>query len=218
MSKYTGKSDFYDTIFMHYSPEEIFKSDIYTYDGDKIDFKNEGDMILYGPYLIGSMAASKNEDGTSYLNIHLSKESYIDEQEKDKLFWYYITIKNLILKSKECLKDINNPKFIQKYSVDLDKKILLQVYTYIIQNLELKDLMVAYPLKKFSYGDSYWQIEKMVSDKIMGKFHLTRFNNKRIELLDEYGEHSNKLSLKAINIQNQINEFNRINNSNLEEL
>lgn len=209
MSKFTGKSDFYDTAFLQYKPEEVLKSDIFTYDGDKISFETVGDLVLYGPYLIGSMGSHKNDDGSYNLNIHLSKESYIDEKEKSELFWYYLTIKNLLLKSKDQLKDINNSKFIQKYNVDLDKYMLIQVYTYIVRNKDFKDLMTAYPIKRMSYNDKYWCIEKMISDTIMSNFHIAYYNNKRLELLEEYGKYTNKLSLKAMSIQRQINEYNK---------
>lgn len=220
MSKFTGKSDFYDTVHMHYSVDEVLKSDVYAYDGDKIRFDNEADILLYGPYLIGSMASSKNADGTSYLNIHLSKQSYIDEHEKDFLFWYYLTVKNLIQKSKQPLKDIDNPKFNMKYGTDLSKSILLKIYTYVITHHELKDLMTAYPIKKMSYNDPHWQIEKTISDKILDDVHLPSFNNHRLELLKEYGKLTNKLSLKAMQIQSQINDYNRMfaSSDDLEEM
>lgn len=210
MSKFTGKSDFYDTVHMHYSVDEALKSDVYSYDGDKIRFEDEADILLYGPYLVGSMASSKNADGSSYLNIHLSKQSYIDEHEKDFLFWYYLTIKNLIQKSKQPLKDIDNPKFYMKYGIDLSKLILLKIYTYIATHHELKDLMAAYPIKKMSYNDQHWQIEKTISDKILEDVHLPSFNNHRLELLKEYRKLTNKLSLKAMQIQRQINDYDRM--------
>lgn len=209
MSKFTGKSDFYDLVQL-YSVNELLKSDVYTYDEDKLFFEDEADLLLYGPYLTGSMAASKNEDGTSYLSVHLSKQSYIDEREQELLFWYYLTLKNIVQKSKDCLADLSNPKYYSKYSVDLDLQTLRQAYVYVANESKLRDQMMAYPLKKMSYGDARWEIEKSVSDKVLERFHLREFNNRRLLLIEAYSKLTSRSTPKAIRIRQQIADYNSL--------
>lgn len=85
MSKWTGKSDFCDLVEMHYSPEEILKSDVYI-NNTKIDFKNDPkNLIPYYPYETASYAASKDEDGVSHLTVFLYHKNYFQVKDEERL-------------------------------------------------------------------------------------------------------------------------------------
>lgn len=86
MSKFSGKSDFADTVEMHYSPEEVLKANIYV-TGVRVYPKDEKDLIPLYPRIIGMMGASKNDDGTSNMTIHVSSKSYNDEMDIERSSW-----------------------------------------------------------------------------------------------------------------------------------
>lgn len=83
MSKFSGKCDFFDTVEI-YSPKDLLNAKVYI-NKHRIKFEDESDLIPYYPYIIGSMASSRNEDGSASMTIHLSAESYVDQYEKQTL-------------------------------------------------------------------------------------------------------------------------------------
>ena len=80
MGKYTGKSDFFDWCNMHNKPEDVIKKAIVFLSGAKITFEKPEDLIPYYTHTIASMSYSKEKQF-----INLSKESYLDTREKERL-------------------------------------------------------------------------------------------------------------------------------------
>lgn len=86
MSQFSGKSDYADTVLMHYSVDEALKAETYV-DGVRVYPKDEKDIIPLYPRLISSMAGEKLDDGTSRLTINISAKSYVDEADIEKSSW-----------------------------------------------------------------------------------------------------------------------------------
>lgn len=80
MGRYTGKSDFDDWCNMHNKPEDVIKKATVFLNGAKITFKKPEDLIPYYTHTIASMSCSKEKQF-----INLSKESYLDTREKERL-------------------------------------------------------------------------------------------------------------------------------------
>lgn len=182
MSKYTGKSDFGDIIEMHYTPKDAFNGKIYI-NNSKIDFENnEANLILYYPYLVSSMASSKNDDESYSLVIFLTDENYIDTREKKTLFDYYLTLKDFWQNSKK-YSDLYDDKIFKKYNSFLHKDKMQEIVLKLSTEMkDLKGIMMSTKLKKeYSY-----KFEKCISDKVMSSFHIEYYNDKRKELMKDY--------------------------------
>lgn len=80
MGRYTGKSDFDDWCNMHNKPEDVIKKAAVFLNGAKITFEKPEDLIPYYTHTIASMSCSKEKQF-----INLSKESYLDTREKERL-------------------------------------------------------------------------------------------------------------------------------------
>lgn len=80
MGRYTGKSDFDDWCNMHNKPEDVIKKATVFLSGAKITFEKPEDLIPYYTHTIASMSCSKEKQF-----INLSKESYLDTREKERL-------------------------------------------------------------------------------------------------------------------------------------
>lgn len=87
MSKFTGKCDIYDSAFMlHDDPEDFVKHSDFYLERGKLDIKNAKDLIPYCTHITASAAYSKDSGNT----IHLSKDSFIDLEEREFLSWKII--------------------------------------------------------------------------------------------------------------------------------
>ena len=80
MGRYTGKSDFDDWCNMHNKPEDVIKKATVFLNGAKITFEKPEDLIPYYTHTIASMSCSEEKQ-----SINLSKESYLDTREKERL-------------------------------------------------------------------------------------------------------------------------------------
>ena len=81
-SKWSGKSDLFDTIKIYGVDNIIAKYNIYSYQ-DIIPLKIEksADLIPYYPYIVSMMYSNKEEGGT----IILPPRSFVDAEEKEIL-------------------------------------------------------------------------------------------------------------------------------------
>lgn len=191
MSKYTGKSDFGDIVEMHYNSKDILNGTIYI-NNSKIDFENnEANLILYYPYLISSMSSTKNKDKSHTVVIYLTNESYIDTREKEILFEYYLTLKDFWQNKIKYNNDIYNNKIFKKYSSFLDTEKMQEIIFKLSTKMQnLKDIMLSTKLKKvYNYN-----VEKMLSDKVMGNFHLKYYQDRRKELIKDFEEKGGNLN------------------------
>ena len=97
ISKWTGKCDFADDCEMIRTPEEIVeRSDIYLGDA-KVEIKTPKDLIPYYTHIVASACYNKDEGNT----INLSKESFIDSEEKDFMAWRIMDAIKLARKAKK---------------------------------------------------------------------------------------------------------------------
>ena len=87
MSKFTGKCDLYDSAFMlQDDPEDFVKNSVFYLEGGKLDVKTAKDLIPYCTHLTAVAAYSKDSGNT----IHLSRDSFIDSEEREFLSWKII--------------------------------------------------------------------------------------------------------------------------------
>lgn len=209
MSKFTGKSDFYDTVFMHYSPEEVMNGKVYV-GNSKIDFENDKtNLIPYYPYLIASMASTR-DNGKLDLTIYLSNESYIDSQEKESLFFYILQV------ALACNKLGTNPSVEQLdyYRKSCSNNTYFDsVFAFIVGNDEIKKYLKAIKIKKALNYDSPEAefIREVVIPKFFYSFHLPFYNNERLELLKEWNENAKEDAFNPLifKLKNQIADFNK---------
>lgn len=97
ISKWTGKCDFADDCEMIRTPEEIVeRSDIYLGDA-KVEIKTPKDLIPYYTHIVASACYNKDEGNT----INLSKESFIDSEEKEFMAWRIMDAIKLARKAKK---------------------------------------------------------------------------------------------------------------------
>lgn len=185
MSKYTGKSDFGDIVEMHYSSKDVFNGTVYI-NNSKIDFENsEANLILYYPYLISSMSSIKNKDKSHKITIYLTNESYIDTREKEILFEYYLTLKDFWQNKIKYNNNLYNNKIFKKYNTFLDVEKMQEIVFKLSTTMQdLKSIMLSTKLKK-SYN---YNVEKMLSDKVMEGFHLKYYQDRRKELIKDFEE------------------------------
>lgn len=89
ISSYSGKCDCYDTLVaIHQYTEEQLKNNVKIYVGDSstpLHIESYKDLIPYYPYIIGS-AYFNNEEKSAV--IHLSSESFVDMNERERLELY----------------------------------------------------------------------------------------------------------------------------------
>ena len=82
ISKFSGKCDLYDTIVIHGINNIISNYKIYGYNQLlPLEVIQEKDLIPYYPYLVAIMTSDRENGGI----IRLSKESFVDSEERDNL-------------------------------------------------------------------------------------------------------------------------------------
>ena len=88
MSKYSSRCDVYDSLA---DVTDFSKIKIFAYDNDIVPLRidSQKDLMPYYPYIV----AIQNGDGDGNTTVYLSKESYVDEEEKERLSWYLKDIK-----------------------------------------------------------------------------------------------------------------------------
>ena len=88
MSKYSGRSDFFDSLMIYNYTEEQLKNNVKVYVGNSyIPLKIESykTLILYYPHLICSSYHNNKEGSAIY---HITAESSVDRNEKEILEVY----------------------------------------------------------------------------------------------------------------------------------
>lgn len=111
---FTGKSDFFDWCNMHNKPEEIIKNATVFLGDAKLSLNEPRDLIPYYTHLISGMSKSDDEQV-----IHLSRESYLDSHEKERISYY---VKDAIIWAKKARRekkdfDLNFVKTQQDYQI-----------------------------------------------------------------------------------------------------
>lgn len=182
MSKFTGKCDFYDWCFMISKPEEVLKK-AKIYYGDAIVFiKSEKDLFPYATHLIASMASS--EEGQS---IHLSRNSFIDDEERSSLSW---RVRDCILLARKAKKEKVefNIDYVMNKVTDFapDRNVYLQIVNILNKN---PDVVKFHFLK--DDREMFRFLEDVIIPWYFSSVHLPMYNRERKEFVKYAKEHYN---------------------------
>ena len=180
MSKWTGKSDFADWCEMHNTPSEVVeKANVYLGPA-KIEIKDEKDLIPYYTNLTAMIAV--NHELKKSQSIHLSKDSFIDEEEREFLAW----------RVEECIKLARKAKkekvaFTYEWAKpELDKVTLTQcddmAFKQIIDRINEDPEIIKYHLPKEPCKKNL-VLEKWILPEYFYDVHLARFNAMRENFL-----------------------------------
>lgn len=142
MGRYTGKSDFDDWCNMHNKPEDVIKKATVFLNGAKITFEKPEDLIPYYTHTIASMSCSKEKQF-----INLSKESYLDTREKERLSNF---IYNSIMWAQKAHREkksftldfIKNQKNYKVYSLEDD-----YILNSIVNKIKKYPELIKFPIK-----------------------------------------------------------------------
>ena len=142
MGRYTGKSDFFDWCNMHNKPEDVIKKATVFLNGAKITFEKPEDLIPYYTHTIASMSCSKEKQF-----INLSKESYLDTREKERLSNF---IHNSIIWAQKAHREkknfnldfIKNQKNYKVYSLEDD-----YILNSIVNKIKKYPELIKFPIK-----------------------------------------------------------------------
>ena len=142
MGRYTGKSDFFDWCNMHNKPEDVIKKATVFLNGAKITFEKPKDLVPYYTHTIASMSCSKEKQF-----ITLSKESYLDTREKERLSNF---IYNSIMWAQKAYREkksfsldfIKNQKNYKVYSSEDD-----YILSSIVNKIKKYPELIKFPIK-----------------------------------------------------------------------
>ena len=176
MSKYTGKCDFYDTVYMIHGVDVILKTaDIY-YGDAKVEAKEENDLFPYSTHLIASMGS--NPEGKV---INLSQNSFIDDEEKDFLSW---RIQDCIKLARKAKKEKKAFTYDYVKSNTEDSSLEEAPYKLIVSIINSSPDVV-----KFHIPKDYRAARRVVEDFLIPTYfptvHLARFNKEREDFLKD---------------------------------
>jgi phenylpyruvate tautomerase PptA (4-oxalocrotonate tautomerase family) len=183
ISKWTGKCDFYDDCEMIHNPQEIIeKSKIYLGDA-RVMIKEEKDLIPYYTHLV-AMASYNKEYGNV---ICLSRESFIDREEKEFLSWKIQDVITTFRKAKRekvevTLDYLKKQKYYWGHGEDV-------VYSAIIDkiknNMDLIKVHLPKDYRECNYFISEWLIPNYFND-IHDSMH-NRYREEFIKFAHENG-------------------------------
>lgn len=188
MSKWTGKSDFADWCEMHNTPSEVVeKANVYLGPA-KVEIKDEKDLIPYYTNLTAMIAV--NHELKKSQSIHLSKDSFIDEEEREFLSW----------RVEECIKLARKAKkekvaFTYEWAKpELDKMTVglrtfclssdnIAAFKQIINRINEDPEIIKYHLPKEPCKKNL-VLEKWILPEYFYDVHLARFNAMRERFLE----------------------------------
>ncbi len=197
---------------MIHNPQEIIeKSKIYLGDA-RVMIKEEKDLIPYYTHLV-AMASYNKEIGNV---IHLSKESFIDREEKEFLSWRIRDVITTFRKAKKekvevTLDYLKVQKYYWSYSEDV-------VYSAIIDkiknNMDLIKVHLPKDYRECNYFINEWLIPNYFSD-----IHDSMHNRYRVEFVKfahengykNFGEEDGIYHPIIWKMCASIDEYNRMN-------
>ena len=183
MSILTSKCDFFDTCCMIHNPQEIVeKSEIYLGDA-RIMINNEKDLIPYYTHLVAS--ASYNKECGNV--IYLSKDSFINLEEREHLSWKIQNIISTFRKAKKekvevTLDYIKSQKYYWGNEKDFIWSALIDKMK---NNMDLIKVHLPKDYRKCSYFISEWLIPNYFND-IHDSMH-NRYREEFIKFAQENG-------------------------------
>lgn len=172
MSEWTGKCDFADHCDMIYKPEEIVKNSEVFMGNARILIRDTHDLIPYYTNLISMMSASNGHQ-----SIHLSQNSYIDDDEADRLSYRIYAI----IKVARKIKKLKRPLFFNDLPEDVfafydDDDI--PVLKAIIDIINSEPSIIKEHLPS-DYRESLRKIQMYLIPKYFNGIHLKYSNLKR---------------------------------------
>lgn len=177
MSKWTGKSDFADWCEMHNNPEDIVKYGEVYLGNAKCEIKDEKDLVPYYTNLIAMMVCNKEP---KHQVIHLSQNSFIDNEEADFLVWKIIESIKVARKAKKEKVPFTYEYLKNKiYEADVEEV----VYKQIIEQINHTPEVIKYHISN-KYNDAHRFVVGWLIPEYFGHIHLPRFNLQRIAFLE----------------------------------
>ena len=183
MSKWTGKCDFCDNCEMIHNPQEfVEKSKIYLGDA-RVMIKEEKDLIPYYTHLISSACYNKESGNT----IHLSRDSFINSEEREFLSWKIRDIISMFRKAKKekievTLDYVKSQKYYWGNGEDFIWSALIDK---IKNNMDLIKVHLPKDYRECSYFISEWLIPNYFYD-IHDSMH-NRYREEFIKFAHENG-------------------------------
>ena len=183
MSRWSGKCDFCDNCEMIHNPQEyIEKSKIYLGDA-RVMIKEEKDLIPYYTHLV-AMASYNKEIGNV---IHLSRESFIDREEKEFLSWKIRDVITTFRKAKRekvevTLDYLKSQKYYWGHSEDV---IYLAIIDKIKNNMDLIKVYLPKDYRECNYFIIEWLIPNYFND-IHDSMH-NRYREEFVKFAHENG-------------------------------
>ena len=183
MSKWTGKCDFCDNCEMIHNPQEfVEKSKIYLGDA-RLMIKEEKDLIPYYTHLISSACYNKESGNT----IHLSRDSFINSEEREFLSWKIRDIISMFRKAKKekievTLDYVKSQKYYWGNGEDFIWSALIDK---IKNNMDLIKVHLPKDYRECSYFISEWLIPNYFYD-IHDSMH-NRYREEFIKFAHENG-------------------------------
>lgn len=162
MSRWSGKCDFCDDCEMIHNPQEIIeKSKIYLGDA-RVMIKEEKDLIPYYTHLVASACYNKESGNV----IHLSRDSFINSEEREFLAWKIRDVIGAFRKAKKenvevTLDYLKSKKY---YLGDTENFIWLALIDKIKHNTDLIKVHLPKDYRKCSYFISEWLIPNYFND------------------------------------------------------
>lgn len=180
MSKFTGKCDFYDWCFMICNPKEVLEKAKVYYGDSIIHIESEKDLFPYATHLIASMASS---DGNQ--SIHLSKDSFIDSEERDFIAWRVRDCIQLARKAKKDKVEFNIDYVMSKITdFAPDRLVYLQIVEILNKNPDIV---------KFHFPKKDREASLVLADFIVpwyfSSVHLPMYNQRRKDFVNYAKEH-----------------------------
>lgn len=137
MSMFSGKCDVYDTVVSIRADGDPSKIDytklhIYSYDNPLVELRIdcEKDLVPYYPYL---QSYSSGYDGE--LHIHLSEQSFVDQEEQERLSWYLNDMLKYYKKCKRLKEEFTlSGFFASKGSSYWDKDIIVEIFNRVAKD------------------------------------------------------------------------------------
>ena len=156
MSRWTGKCDFCDNCEMIHNPQEfVEKSKIYLGDA-RVMIKEEKDLIPYYTHLVASACYNKESDNT----IHLSRNSFIDSEEREHIAWRVRDVIGVFRKAKKEKVDVTLD-YMKKQKFwwnDSDVIIWKALIDKIKNNMDLIKVHLPKDYRECNYFISEWLI------------------------------------------------------------
>jgi hypothetical protein len=183
MSRWSGKCDFCDDCVMIHNPQEIIeKSKIYLGDA-RVMIKEEKDLIPYYTHLIASASYNKEKGNV----IHLSRDSFINSEEREHLSWKIQDIISTFRKAKKekidvTLDYVKSQKYYWGNGEDFIWSALIDKMK---NNMDLIKVHLPKDYRKCSYFIAEWLIPNYFYD-IHDSMH-NRYREEFIKFAHENG-------------------------------